>query len=166
MCLPCSLPRPSLTLTSLQYGFNTLDQARGLIRDLKMGHYTKLPPRVTFTVQCLGAVVGGLLNYIIMKVILTSRREILLDVQGSNVWSGQQIQSFNSNAISWGALGNYLYKPDGRYGIVPLSILIGLAVPVPFWLVHQKWPKAKANKVVTPVLCCTPTFQASIYVAS
>ena len=27
-----------------------------------------------------------------MKVIITAQREILLDVQGSNVWSGQQVQ--------------------------------------------------------------------------
>ncbi|KAJ3513900.1 hypothetical protein NLJ89_g2700 [Agrocybe chaxingu] len=146
---------PQTNMYFTLYGFNTLDQARGLIRDLKMGQYTKLPPRVTFTVQCLGAVVGGLLNYIIMKVIIGSHREILLDVQGSNIWSGQQVQSFNSDAVSWGALGNLLYAPDGRYGIVPFSILIGLAVPVPFWIIHQFWPKSGAKHVVTPVLCWT-----------
>ncbi|KAG6813540.1 hypothetical protein H0H93_013345 [Arthromyces matolae] len=90
-----------------------------------------------------------------MKVIINSRREILLDVQGSNVWSGQQVQSFNSDAISWGALGNVLYAPGGRYAIVPFSILIGLGVPVPFWLLHRFFPKLGANKVVTPVLCWT-----------
>ncbi|KAG6917369.1 hypothetical protein DXG01_002834 [Tephrocybe rancida] len=146
---------PQANMYFTLYGFNTLDQARGLIRDLKMGQYTKLPPRVTFTVQSVGAVVGGLLNYIIMKVIINSRREILLDIQGSNVWSGQQVQSFNSDAISWGALGNLLYAPGGRYAIVPFSVLIGLAVPLPFWLIHRYFPKLGANKVVTPVLCWT-----------
>ena len=34
---------------------------------------------------------GGLLNYAIMKSVLASNREILLDVQGTNVWSGQQV---------------------------------------------------------------------------
>ncbi|KAF8234949.1 peptide transporter MTD1 [Tricholoma matsutake] len=146
---------PQANMYFTLYGSNTLDQARGLIRDLKMGQYTKLPPRVTFTVQSLGAIVGGLLNYVIMKVIISSRREILLEVQGSNVWSGQQVQSFNSNAISWGALGNRLYAPGGRYAIVPFSILIGLAVPIPFWVIHRRFPKLGANKVVTPILCWT-----------
>ncbi|KAF5378543.1 hypothetical protein D9615_007071 [Tricholomella constricta] len=146
---------PQANMYFTLYGYNTLDQARGLIRDLKMGQYTKLPPRVTFTVQSLGAIVGGLLNYVIMKVIIGSRREILLEVQGSNVWSGQQVQSFNSNAISWGALGDRLYAPGGRYAIVPFSILIGLAVPLPFWLAHRYFPKLGANRVVTPVLCWT-----------
>ncbi|KAH9476518.1 Oligopeptide transporter 2 [Psilocybe cubensis] len=146
---------PQANMYFTLYGYNTLDQARGLIRDLKMGQYTKLPPRVTFTVQSLGSIIGGLLNYVIMKTIIKSRREILLQVQGTNVWSGQQVQSFNSNAISWGALGSILYAPGGRYAIVPFSILIGLAVPIPFWLLHKRFPKLGANKVVSPILCWT-----------
>ncbi|KAJ7261693.1 hypothetical protein C8J57DRAFT_1071901, partial [Mycena rebaudengoi] len=57
--------------------------------------------------------------------------------------------------VSWGTLGSTLYSPSGRYAIVPFSILIGLIVPVPFWLVHLKFPKLGANHVVTPILCCT-----------
>ena len=82
------------------YGFNTLIQALQLLRDLKMGQYTKLPPRVTFLVQSLGTIIGGLLNYVIMKVIIDAQREVLLDIRGTNVWSGQQVQvrmpSFNA----------------------------------------------------------------------
>ncbi|KAI0071867.1 peptide transporter MTD1 [Panus rudis PR-1116 ss-1] len=152
----CMIPgSPQANMYFTLYGYNTLSQARGIIRDLKMGQYTKLPPRATFTVQAVGAVVGGLLNYIIMKVIIDAQHDILLDVQGSNVWSGQQVQSFNSDAITWGALGNHLYAPTGRYGIIPFSILIGLAVPIPFWLLHKWNPHIKADKVVTPILCWT-----------
>ncbi|KAH8114070.1 peptide transporter MTD1 [Phellopilus nigrolimitatus] len=146
---------PQANMYFTLYGYNTLQQALGLVRDLKMGQYTKLPPRVTFLVQSLGAVVGGLLNYVIMKVIIDAQRTILLDVQGTNVWSGQQVQSFNSDAIAWGALGNKLYAPDGRYGIVPLSVIIGLVVPLPFWFAHKKYPKLGADKVITPILCWT-----------
>ncbi|KAJ7128699.1 peptide transporter MTD1 [Mycena epipterygia] len=145
---------PQTNMYFTLYGFNTLEQALALVRDLKM-QYTKLSPRVTFTVQCIGTVVGGLLNYVIMKVIITTHREVLLDVQGSNIWSGQQVQSFNADSVSWGALGNILYAPSGRYGIVPFSILIGLIVPVPFWIAHRFFPRLGANHVVTPILCWT-----------
>ncbi|KAI5117568.1 hypothetical protein M0805_009646 [Coniferiporia weirii] len=146
---------PQANMYFTLYGYNTLQQALGIVQDLKMGQYTKLPPQATFLVQSLGTVVGGLLNYVMMKVIVQAQREVLLDVQGTNVWSGQQVQSFNSDAISWGALGNKLYTPTGRYGIVPLSIIIGLFVPLPFWLLHQKFPNIKADKVMTPILCWT-----------
>ncbi|KAJ6453791.1 peptide transporter MTD1 [Mycena sanguinolenta] len=147
---------PQTNMYFTLYGYNTLQQALALVQDLKMvRQYTKLPPRATFAVQSLGSVVGGLLNYVIMKVIIKSHREVLLDVQGSNIWSGQQVQTFNADAVSWGALGNILYAPSGRYGIIPFSILIGLAAPIPFWIVHRFYPKLGANRVVTPVLCWT-----------
>ena len=81
------------------------------------GQYTKIPPRVTFTVQSIGTVIGALLNFAIMRTVLSSHREILLDVQGSNIWSGQQVQSYNSDAIAWGALGKPLYATGTRYGV-------------------------------------------------
>lgn len=43
--------------------------------------------------QSFGCV--ALLNYLIMKIVIASNREILLSVQGTNVWSGAAIQSFN-----------------------------------------------------------------------
>ncbi|THH04251.1 hypothetical protein EW146_g10226 [Bondarzewia mesenterica] len=46
-----------------------------------------------------------------------------------------------------------LLAPNGRYAIVPFSILIGLGVPVPFWIIHRLFPKLGANTVITPILC-------------
>ncbi|KIK66315.1 hypothetical protein GYMLUDRAFT_93594 [Collybiopsis luxurians FD-317 M1] len=144
-------PRANMYFTL--YAYNSTEQGRSMTRDLKMGQYTKLPPRVTFTMQSLGAVIGALLNYLIMKIVIASNREILLSVQGTNVWSGAAVQSFNSDAISWGALAKELYRPSGRYGIVPMSILIGLIVPIPFWFLHKKWPSVGFNSVITPMIC-------------
>ncbi|KAK4052815.1 hypothetical protein OIV83_002102 [Microbotryomycetes sp. JL201] len=135
------------------YGSNTVSQARGLTRDLKMGQYTKLPPRATFAVQLAGTVVGAILQLILMKTIISAQREILLDVQGSNIWSGQQVQSFNSQAVTWGALAQSMYAPGSRYFIVPMSIIIGLFVPIPFWILHKFFPKMKFDRVVTPIMC-------------
>ncbi|KAL0057794.1 hypothetical protein AAF712_015552 [Marasmius tenuissimus] len=143
-------PRPNMYFT--MYAYNSTEQGRSMARDLKMGQYTKCPPRVTFTMQCLGAVIGALLNYIIMKVVISANRDLLLSVQGTNVWSGAVVQSFNSDAIAWGALAKHLYTPSGRYGIIPMSILIGLFVPIPFWLLHKRFPNAKFDKVITPIL--------------
>lgn len=135
------------------YAYNTTEQGRSMTRDMKIGQYTKLPPRVTFTMQCLGAVVGALLNYVIMKIVIDANREILLSVQGTNVWSGASVQSFNSDAVAWGALAKQLYSPSSRYGIVPLCILIGLAIPLPFWYLHQRYPKARLDGFITPMVC-------------
>jgi OPT family oligopeptide transporter len=144
--------RPVADMYFTLYGYNTVSQSLGLLRDLKLGQYTKVPPRVTFTVQMVGAAVGAVLNYVIMASVMSQHREILLDVQGSNVWSGQQIQSFNSAAIAWGALGKPLYAWGTQYGFVPYTLLFGLLAPIPTWWLHQKYPKFGYDKVFTPIL--------------
>jgi hypothetical protein len=59
--------------------------------------------------------------------------------------------SFSS--ITWGALAKQLYAPKERYGIVPLSIIIGLVVPIPFYLLHKKFPKLGMENIITPMIC-------------
>ncbi|GAA5879973.1 hypothetical protein JCM16303_004422 [Sporobolomyces ruberrimus] len=135
------------------YGYNSCAQALGLARDLKLGQYTKLPPRATFGAQVIGTVVGAILQLIIMKSVINSQRELLLSVQGSNIWSGQQVQSFNSQAIAWGALAKHMYGPSSNYFIIPLAIVIGLAVPLPFYLLHRVFPKWGFDKFVSPITC-------------
>lgn len=76
-----------------------------------------------------------------------------------------------SDAVAWGALAKQLYSPSSRYGvsrytfffffvilctlfqIVPLCILIGLAIPLPFWYLHQHYPKARLDGFITPMVC-------------
>ncbi|KAI0315884.1 OPT oligopeptide transporter [Amylostereum chailletii] len=143
--------RPVANMYFTLYGYQTYTLTLNLLRDLKLGQYTKLPPRATFIFQSVGGVIGGLLNYVIMLSVLANNRAILLDVQGSNVWSGQQVQSYNSEAISWGALATPLYGVGARYGFVPWMVIAGLGVPIPFWLAHRIWPNAGFNYVFTPV---------------
>lgn len=144
--------KPVANMYFTLYGYNCVTQANNLMRDLKLGQYTKLPPRVTFAMQTIGSVIGGLLNFVIMRTVISSHRDILRDVQGSNIWSGQQVQSYNSDAIAWGALGKPLYATGTRYGFVPYMLLAGLGFPVPFWLLHKKYPKFGFDKIFTPIL--------------
>ncbi|PFH46431.1 hypothetical protein AMATHDRAFT_77677 [Amanita thiersii Skay4041] len=144
--------KPVANMYFTLYGYNSVYQSQSLLRDLKLGQYIKLPPRTTFSVQVIGTVVGGLLNFVIMKTVLGSQRDVLRDVQGTNVWSGQQVQAYNSDAIAWGALGKPLYAPGTRYGFVPYMLIAGLGFPVPFWLLHKKYPKVGFNHVFTPIL--------------
>ncbi|EKM57186.1 uncharacterized protein PHACADRAFT_254776 [Phanerochaete carnosa HHB-10118-sp] len=144
--------KPVANMYFTLYGYNSLLQSLNLLRDLKLGQYSKIPPRVTFTVQTIGTIIGALLNFAIMRTVIASHREVLLDVQGSNIWSGQQVQSYNSDAIAWGALGKPLYATGTRYGFVPYMLLAGLGFPIPLWLAHKRWPRAGFNHVFTPIL--------------
>ena len=41
---------------------------------------------------------------VIMNSIIDNQWSILLSVQGTNIWSGQQPQQYNSQAVAWGGL--------------------------------------------------------------
>jgi hypothetical protein len=89
--------KPVANMYFVLFGANAQSQALFLVENLKLGQYGKLSPRCTFTVQIMGTVFGAIINYVLMSSITTNQREILLSIQGTNIWSGQVIQSFNSN---------------------------------------------------------------------
>ena len=100
----------------------------------------------------MGAIIGAILNYVIMKVVIKENRTILLSVQGTNVWSGANIQSFNSNAVTWGGLSRELYSPSGRYGV---CCLVSMGTPVLTMdltddtNVYPHWPCRAASVLAT-----------------
>ncbi|KAG2750657.1 hypothetical protein P692DRAFT_20412246 [Suillus brevipes Sb2] len=145
--------RPMANMFFVLYSYNTVSQALLLLRDLKIAQYAKLPPRAAFTAQITGTLLGAVLNYVLMNSIIDSQREILLSVQGTNIWSGQQSQSYNSQAIAWGGLAHELFSSGQRYQWVPLSYLIGLVAPLPFWIIHRCWPRLRMDYYYIPIIC-------------
>ena len=45
------------------YGNSTAYQTLLMLQDLKLGQYTKLPPRLTFAAQLVGSIIGSVFNY-------------------------------------------------------------------------------------------------------
>ena len=78
------------------FGFNSLYQAKYMLKDLKLGQYVHLAPKCVFAVQIFGTIVGCLMSYVMMEKITDEKRHILLSIQGTNIWSGQILQSQNS----------------------------------------------------------------------
>ncbi|KAH9481332.1 Oligopeptide transporter 5 [Psilocybe cubensis] len=145
--------KPMANMYFVLFGYNSVSQAQLLLRDLKIAQYTKLPPRAAFTAQIVGTLFGSVLNFILMNSIIDNQREILLSVEGTNIWSGQQPQQYNSQAIAWGALSHQLFAIGKRYQFVAWAYLIGFLVPIPFWICHKLWPKLRADYLYTPVIC-------------
>jgi OPT family oligopeptide transporter len=145
--------KPIANMYFATYGFNSLYQAKHMLRDLKLGQYAHLAPRCTFTVQVIGTIIGCCVSYIMMEKITDEKRDILMAIQGTNVWSGQMLQAQNAAAISWGGLAKYMYSTGGKYWQVPIGFLVGIAVPFPFWLGHKFFPKLKLDYFNTAIIC-------------
>ncbi|KAF8156006.1 OPT oligopeptide transporter [Crassisporium funariophilum] len=107
------------------FGNSTSFQTLYMLQDLKLGQYTKVPPRMTFAAQMAGSIVGSIFNFTMMKIIVENNREVLKDPVGTRVWSGWIIQQYNSASVAMGALGKELFsigKPAG-YWIIPFAML-------------------------------------------
>ncbi|KAH9833309.1 OPT oligopeptide transporter [Rhodofomes roseus] len=124
------------------YGGQPMIQAFAFLSDLKLGQYVKLAPRVTFCMQMAGTVVGALLNYVVALSIMDSQRDALLSVSGTRLWSGLNVIIYNTSAIAWGALGPQMFSGTALYRMVPISLAIGLFLPLPFYIAHCIYPKA------------------------
>jgi OPT family oligopeptide transporter len=92
--------KPIANMYFSTYGFNSLYQAKHMLKDLKLGQYAHLAPRCTFTMQMVGTTIGCITSYVMMEKITTEKREILLAIQGTNVWSGQILQGHNTQVCS------------------------------------------------------------------
>ena len=84
----------------------------------------------------IGSVVGAIFNYIMMTSIVDNQFDLLTSIEGSNIWSGQNVQQYNTLAVAWSIAGD-MFSVGGRYQWVTLALLLGFVVPVPFWIMYR-----------------------------
>ncbi|KAJ2920656.1 hypothetical protein H1R20_g16438, partial [Candolleomyces eurysporus] len=149
--------RPVANLYFSMWSHDVVSTSIGLAQDLKIGQYLKIPPRVMFLTQIWGALI------VVMISVVTAQREVLLSPTGTNVWSGQAVQSLNSAAVTW-SLAKHLYGFHGPYWIIPLSLLLGMVPTFIQWLIHRRWPKIGPVKVDTVILPLIYMYSAWMYV--
>jgi hypothetical protein len=75
-------------------------------------------------------------SVVVMISITAAQRDLLLNPTGNNIWSGQTVQSLNSDAVTW-SLAKQLYGPSGPYFVIPMGIFIGFATTVVHWFVNK-----------------------------
>ncbi len=105
------------------YTFNATQQGQYLLRDLKLAQQVKLSPKCTYTTQILGCIFGALLNYVMMESIVKNQEPTLLSIEGSPIWSGVNIQSLNSAAITW-SMASKMFSIGRRYQWVSIAYLV------------------------------------------
>lgn len=140
--------RPLANFYFTCYTYNALGQGQLLARDLKLAQYTHIPPVTTFWLQVAGCCIGALMNWVIMVSIVANQADILKAIQGTNIWSGQNIQQFNTLAIAW-SIAPKMFSVGARYQWVTLSYLLGFIVPVPAYLLYR-WTKNEKCGYINP----------------
>src|SRR3569833_3281204 len=117
------------------FGYNGVQQGQWLLRDLKLAQLAHLSPRATFFAQMLGTITGAIFDYIMMETIVTNQFDVLKSIEGSNIWSGQNVQQFNMFSLAW-SMPQKMFSVGARYEWVTLAYLLGFIVPLPFWYLY------------------------------
>ncbi|KAG7448856.1 oligopeptide transporter [Guyanagaster necrorhizus] len=140
--------KPVANLYFSMWSHDVVATSINLAGDLKIGQYTKIPPRVMFLTQVWGTLLA------VMVSVVDKQREVLTDPTGTVVWSGQTLQSLNSAAVTW-SHAKQLYGCSGPYLIVPLGLPIGM-VPTFFqWLIWKRWPiigPVRVDIIILPIV--------------
>ncbi|KAF9354442.1 hypothetical protein BGX26_007721 [Mortierella sp. AD094] len=147
--------KPIANMTFKCYSYMTMNQCQGLLQDLKLSVYMKIPPRSMFLGQIWGAILGGVLNYLTMVAIIDAHRPYLdgsVD-DPSGLWTGVNTQIYWGSALIYGALGpQRMFSSQGPYGFVFWGFLIGAIVPVIQWGLSKRFPNGRWDRFNLSVL--------------
>ncbi|KAF9519299.1 hypothetical protein BS47DRAFT_1324590 [Hydnum rufescens UP504] len=146
--------KPVSNLYFSMWSHDVVQTAVILAGDLKMGQYLKIPPRVLFSAQVWGTIVGAFVNYAVMASIVSSQRVTLLDPRGTNVWSGADVQSLNSAAVTWSLAGK-IYGAHGHYIWVPIGLILGMIPTTIQYIIFKRWPViagVNVDSIILPVI--------------
>lgn len=133
------------------YAMVTSTQAQAFAKDLKLAHYIKIPPRVTFFAQMVPTlattfVAVGILHYqITIENVCTEQAAFRFYCPSETI--------FYSAAVIWGTVGpKRLWGPGGQYTITLIGFPIGVLTVVTFWYLGKKYPNNPIIRKVHPVV--------------
>lgn len=144
--------RPIANVIFKTYGYIGMNQGLTFLGDLKLGHYMKIPPRHMFWAQFYGTIICGITNYIIMHLILTDTlHDDAANLKGP--WSAPNAKTFFTASVVWGVIGpQEMFGPDSKYSSLYWFFLFGALAPLPFYLLHKRYPKFGWNNVHWPLI--------------
>ncbi|KAK0483128.1 OPT oligopeptide transporter protein-domain-containing protein [Armillaria luteobubalina] len=143
---------PLANMVFKSYSVQTLTEATSFVQDLKLGHYVKVPPRATFVVQLVGTLMAAFVQVGVKTWIFANVPDICSDHQKSNLTCPHNQVFYTASAV-WGLIG-----PTRQFGTGSIyhphlyAIIVGVFLPLPFWLWQRRRPNSWAKYVSTPIV--------------
>ncbi|KAJ2956814.1 hypothetical protein NQZ79_g7394 [Umbelopsis isabellina] len=142
---------PIANVTFKTYGYISMAQGLAFVGDLKLGHYTKVPPRAMFAVQIIGTFVGGIVNLATARWLMSTIPNIC--TQAAFPFTCPSAHTFYSASVIWGAIGPHkMFAGDSPYSAMLYFFLIGLVLPIPFYFLAKKYPNSWVKYVHIPLI--------------
>lgn len=133
------------------FGYVTCAHAVMFSNDLKLAHYTKIPPRYTFSAQIIATFIGtfvcvGVLNFQMAHIegVCTPDAKYKLTCPGVN--------TFFTASVLWGTVGpGKIWGHNGQYSETLIGFPLGVAIVVVVWFINKKFPQWTWTRQIHPV---------------
>ncbi|KAI8321861.1 oligopeptide transporter [Martensiomyces pterosporus] len=142
---------PIANVTFKVYGYISMTQALALVNDQKLGHYMKIPPRHLFVAQLVGTIICSFVQLGVAYWLMGSIKDMCTP-KGAP-FTCRQANTFFSASVIWGLVGpDRMFGPTSPYHSTMYLFILGLFLPIPFWLYTRKFPKSWVKHIHTPLL--------------
>ncbi|GIJ89188.1 hypothetical protein Asppvi_008118 [Aspergillus pseudoviridinutans] len=144
--------RPMAMMLFKTYGYITMSQGLYFCQDMKLGHYMKLPPRVTFAGQLVACLWSSVVQICTMNWALGAIKNVC-DKDQANHYSCPNGRVFFNASIIWGAIGpSRMFSPGQIYSGLMWFFLAGAILPVAIYMGARYWPKSRIRYLSAPVI--------------
>ena len=121
------------------YGYVTTSRTLHFAQDLKLAHYTHIPPWVTFSCQMFATLVSTLVCTGILNYQMTRIPGVCTAGQRSH-FTCPSINTAFTASIFWGTLGpKKMFGAGALYSSLSWFFFIGAVLPIPFYFLGKRW---------------------------
>lgn len=135
------------------YGYIVTAQAVYFCNDLKLAHYTKIPPKHTFFAQMLATLVSTFVCTGVFNFQLGFANVCTSDASFGFTCPGQN--TFFTASVFWGTLSvKRLFGSGRRYNLLLLGFPVGFVLPFIGYGLQKAFPRQKWLRQIHPVMIC------------
>ncbi|OGE50970.1 hypothetical protein PENARI_c015G00600 [Penicillium arizonense] len=144
--------KPMAMMLFKTYGYITMYQGMYFTQDLKIGHYMKIPPRVTFSAQMVAGVWSSLVQIATMNWALGTIKNVCNQHQVNHYTCPNGRVFFNASVI-WGVIGPArMFSTGELYSPLMFFFLAGLILPIVIYFVARTFPRSPAKYLNAPII--------------
>lgn len=134
----------------------TIISALAFTSNLKLGHYMKIPPRISFGAQVIGTVIVVLVQIGVKRLMFFTVDDLCSPEQKSGFICPNMAVFFTSS-IMWGVLGpQHIFAAGAHYGALLFALIAGFFLPIVVWLLARRFPRSIITKFNVPVFLFGP----------
>ncbi|WVW83737.1 OPT family small oligopeptide transporter [Kwoniella bestiolae CBS 10118] len=135
------------------WGYLSSWQALSFCNDLKLAHYLKIPPRVTFSAQIVATIIYSIVSALQYNFIMDIKDVCTSDAAFRFTCPSQT--SFYTSIIFWGIISpKKLFGKGQQYNMMLLGFPLGFILVGLYWALRRKYPKSSFLRQVHPVMLC------------